>query len=148
MSESRTLSNFIGGRFLPAASGAVLDDVGPATGRVLARVPRSGAADVDAAVRAARHALDTGWSRSSIAERARLCETVADRIEARAGELAELESLDTGKPVKLARIVDIPRAVLNFRFFAGAVRHDATACHEMEGGAELHAPPAGRASRR
>jgi aminomuconate-semialdehyde/2-hydroxymuconate-6-semialdehyde dehydrogenase len=58
---------------------------------------------------------------------------IAARIRARASELAQLESLDTGKPVTLAQTVDIPRAIANFEFFAGAVRHDETACHEMPG---------------
>jgi len=129
----RTLANFIGGAFVPARDGAELDDVDPATGEVIARIPASQAPDVDDAVRAARSALDGGWGRSGVAERADLLESVAARIAARADELAELESLDTGKPIRLARTVDIPRAVLNFKFFAGAVRHDQTACHAMEG---------------
>jgi aminomuconate-semialdehyde/2-hydroxymuconate-6-semialdehyde dehydrogenase len=127
------LSQYIDGRFVPAASGEVLDDVGPATGQVIARLPRGTAADVDAAVKAARRAFRDGWSHTTTAERADLCESIAARLHERAEELAQLESLDTGKPVALARSMDIARAVLNFKFFAGAVRHAATACHEMPG---------------
>jgi len=131
--QVRTLANFIGHRFTEPSSGAYLDDIAPATGERVALVPRSGAADVDVAVKVARSAFEGAWGRSTIAERAELLERVADRIQARAGELAELESLDTGKPLKLAQTVDIPRAVANFRFFAGAIRHDQTACHPMDG---------------
>jgi aminomuconate-semialdehyde/2-hydroxymuconate-6-semialdehyde dehydrogenase len=130
--DPATLGQFIDGRFVTPVAGHWIDDVAPATGVVLARVPRGDAQDIDAAVAAARAAFPA-WSRRPAAERAALCEAVATRIEARAAELAALESLDTGKPVTLAGSMDVPRAVLNFRFFAGAVRHDATAAHAMPG---------------
>jgi aminomuconate-semialdehyde/2-hydroxymuconate-6-semialdehyde dehydrogenase len=129
----RTLMNWIGGKPVAARSGEHLDDVAPATGEVVAKVPRSSAQDVDDAVAAARAALDGPWGRTTTEERAKLLEAAAARLEQRAGELAELESIDTGKPVKLAATVDIPRAVLNLRFFAGAVRHDRTSCHPTDG---------------
>ena len=128
-----TLENHIGGVAVPPASGIYLDDLEPATGQPIARIPRSDATDVASAVGAARDAYDEGWRHTSVIERAALLDRVADLIEDRIEELAELESRDTGKPVWLARQVDIPRAVSNFRFFAGAVRHDETACHEMAG---------------
>lgn len=127
----RTLSNHIGGQDQPAASGETLPDLDPSTGTTVATIPASGAVDVDQAVAAARAAADGAWGRASTAERADLCDAIADRIEARLDELAELESLDTGKPITTARTIDIPRAVANFRFFAGAVRHSATGMHEM-----------------
>lgn len=126
-----TLTNHIGGEARPARDGRTLEDRDPSTNRVIATIPRSTAADVDDAVRAARGALDGGWGRSTTAERADLCDAVADRLEARREDLAHLESLDCGKPVALARRMDIARAIDNFRFFAGAVRHGATAMHEM-----------------
>jgi len=128
----RTLQHFVGGRFVPASKGASLDDVNPATGEVIARLPRGDAADVETAVAAARSAA-SGWASTPVAQRAALLEAVADRIAARQGELATLEAEDTGKPLQLARSVDIPRAIANFRFFAGAVRHDETPFHAMEG---------------
>ncbi|HEV8269206.1 MAG TPA: aldehyde dehydrogenase [Thermoanaerobaculia bacterium] len=128
----KQLANFIGGSFVPAAAGETIDDVAPATGEVIAAIPRSKAADVDAGVEAARRAFES-WRKTSVAERADLLDAIASRIAAHAEELAELESTDTGKPIKIARSVDVPRAVANFRFFAGAVRHDETACHPMEG---------------
>ena len=126
------LGNFINGRFVAPAAGAWLADVAPATGEVIARVPRSDARDVNAAVQSARDAFPA-WSRRPAEERLAILEDVAARIAAHAGELAALESLDTGKPLALAASMDIPRASLNFRFFAGAVRHDTTGCHEMSG---------------
>jgi len=129
-----TLLNVIGGEAAAPSTGDFLDDLNPATGEVIARVPRSGGADVDAAVAAARAAAGP-WSRTGVSERADLLGAVAARIAERADELAQIESLDTGKPVSLARTMDVPRAILNFRFFAGAVRHDETACHPMDSAA-------------
>ncbi len=129
----RTLSHFIGGAFEPSVAGESVEVVAPATGAVIAKLPRGRAPDVDAAVSAATRAFHAGWRDASASERADLCDAVADRIASRLDELAELESLDTGKPVELARSVDVPRAVANFRFFAGAVRHQSSEMHEMAG---------------
>jgi aminomuconate-semialdehyde/2-hydroxymuconate-6-semialdehyde dehydrogenase len=125
------LSNHIDGQQVDAADGRVLDDLAPATGEVLAAIPRSGPVDVQAAVQAASNALQGSWGSASVAERADLCDAIADAIEADLDRFAELESADTGKPLHTARTIDIPRAVANFRFFAGAVRHDHTSMHEM-----------------
>ncbi len=124
-----TLHNFIDGRPCPAADDRTFDNPAPATGETLAAVARSSAADVGAAVAAAERAMAGPWGRTSAAERADLLDAIADGIQGRLEELAELESRDTGKPVWLARAVDIPRAVANFRFFAGAIRHDETGCY-------------------
>jgi len=128
-----TVDNFIGGSFVPPASGRLLDDVEPATGGLLARIPRSGPDDVQAAVAAARAAFDDGWARSNVKERADLIDAIADGIQARFEQFVALESQDQGKPRDLARAVDIPRAVNNFRFFAGAVRHDRDDAFHMDG---------------
>ena len=125
-----TVQNLIGGEHVPAA--AELDDVSPATGRLVARIPRSSAEDVAAAIDAARAAAP-GWAATPVEARARLLDRLADAVEARQTDLAALESADTGKPVTLAGSMDIPRAVANLRFFAGAVRHLDTGCHEMTG---------------
>lgn len=127
-----TLTNWIDGEEREPLSGEYLEDVNPATGATIARVPRSTSADVDSAVAAASRAFES-WRRTPVSARAELLDAVADRIAVRSEELAQLESRDTGKSIQTARIVDIPRAVANFRFFAGAVRHDQTSCHEMEG---------------
>lgn len=129
---TRTVRNYVGGRFVEAASGATIDDIAPATGATIATIPRSDVADVEAAVVAA-DAAASGWGRTTVSERADLLDAIADRIEARLDELATLESLDTGKPRSLARSVDIPRAIANFRFFAGAVRHHEDGFQTMPG---------------
>ena len=128
-----SVRNYIGGAFRAAGSGEVLEDLCPADGSVLAEIPRSAASDIDDAATAASTALHGPWSESTVEDRARLLESIADAIEARLDEFASLESRDQGKPVSLARAVDIPRAIANFRFFAGAIRHDHTDFHPMAG---------------
>jgi aminomuconate-semialdehyde/2-hydroxymuconate-6-semialdehyde dehydrogenase len=116
------IRNFIDGRHVDAVSGEAFDKVDPATGAVVARVPDSDARDVDLAVQAARRAFP-GWARTPAAERSRLLLAVAERIDANLERLALAECVDTGKPLRLARSLDIPRAAANFRFFATAVLH-------------------------
>ena len=130
---TRTVQHYIDGSFADAVSGAWLDDIAPATGEVLARVARGDAHDVSRAVSAASAAGRGRWAHTSVAERADLLDAIADGIEARSDELASLESQDTGKPVSVARSMDIPRAIANFRFFAGAVRHHQDGFQEMAG---------------
>ncbi|MGH9442717.1 MAG: aldehyde dehydrogenase [Thermoanaerobaculia bacterium] len=123
--------NFIGGRFRPPCAGGYLPDIDPATAGVLAEVAESGAEDVDAAVGAAARAFES-WRRTPAEERSRLLLRVADLIEETSDELARLESQDSGKPVALARRLDIPRAARNFRFFATAILHSETPCHATD----------------
>lgn len=132
MSRPNALSNFIGGRFVDPRDGAYLDDVAPATGALIAKVPRSNAADVRDAVAAARRAFESyrAWPAE---RRAELLDRIADGIEERSRDLSAMESRDTGKPISLASRVDIPRAAANFRFFAGALRHDRSDLHVMDG---------------
>jgi aminomuconate-semialdehyde/2-hydroxymuconate-6-semialdehyde dehydrogenase len=80
---------------------------------------------------AAASAAFASWRRVPAVERARILDRIADGVEARLEALAAVESADAGKTATMARTIDIPRAVANFRFFAGAVRHDATECHAM-----------------
>ena len=124
----KRIQNFIDGEFRPPCSGRYIEDVDPATGRVIAEIPESGAADVDAAVAAASRAFES-WRRMPAEERSRLLLRVAELIEENFDELARLESEDNGKPVSLARRMDVPRAVLNFRFFATAILHAETRAH-------------------
>jgi aminomuconate-semialdehyde/2-hydroxymuconate-6-semialdehyde dehydrogenase len=128
------LANFIGGSFVPPHSGAYFDDIDPSTEQPIAEVPDSEAADIDDAVRAAREAFPA-WSRTPAAERSRLLLKLADLIEQNFEELAELESRDSGKPLSLARTLDIPRAVANFRFFATAILHQVNEAHITDGAA-------------
>jgi acyl-CoA reductase-like NAD-dependent aldehyde dehydrogenase len=111
---------YIGGEWVDAASGKTFDTINPATGQVLTQVAEAGAADVDRAVAAARRAFDEGkWSGMDARKRGRLLYAVADALEARADELALLETLDNGKPVREARMFDVQGAIDCFRYYAG-----------------------------
>jgi acyl-CoA reductase-like NAD-dependent aldehyde dehydrogenase len=110
----------IGGERVPAADGRTFATVDPATGQPIADVAHAGAEDVDRAVSAARAAFRDGpWASMSAADRGRLIERLAILVEENADELAELESLDNGKPVKLAKVVDVASTANHFRYFAG-----------------------------
>ena len=109
----------IGGELAAAASGATFETVDPATGRAIASVAQAGPDDVDRAVIAARTALDGPWGAAPAAQRARLINRLAELVEANADELAQLESLDNGKPVKLAKLVDVSGTIAHLRHFAG-----------------------------
>jgi acyl-CoA reductase-like NAD-dependent aldehyde dehydrogenase len=110
----------IGGERMPASDGRTFQSIDPATGKAIAEVAHAGAADVDAAVGAARAAFgDGGWRSLPAAAREELISRLADLVAGHAEELAEIESLDNGKPVKLARIVDVAGAVAHLRYFAG-----------------------------
>jgi aminomuconate-semialdehyde/2-hydroxymuconate-6-semialdehyde dehydrogenase len=124
------MQNYINGEFVDAMSGAILEDIEPARGITYATIPRSGADDVESAVAAARAAFPA-WSKTSTLYRATFLDKIADAIEAWGAELAAMESKDSGKTLKMAQNVDIPRSVANFRFFAGQLRHDETGCFPM-----------------
>ncbi len=106
------VENFVDGEFEAASS--YVDSYEPATGKVWAKIPDSDAATVDRAASAASGALPA-WAALSFAARARLLSKAADLLEARADEFARMESKDQGKPVTLAKNMDISRAVLNLR---------------------------------
>jgi acyl-CoA reductase-like NAD-dependent aldehyde dehydrogenase len=117
---SREQQLLIGGERHRAADGRTFETLDPATSQPITTVAQAGAQDVDRAVKAAREALESGpWSKVSAAERGRLINRLADLIEENGDELAELESLDNGKPLKLAKIVDVASTVAHFRHFAG-----------------------------
>lgn len=122
------LLNFINGRLQLARSGRWIEVFEPATGQPYAQVAASDGADVDEAVAAAA-AVFENWAATPAEERCRLMLRIADGIEQRLEAFAEAESRDTGKPLKLARSVDIPRAVKNFRFFATAILHQSSELH-------------------
>ncbi len=118
LSQPRKL--LIGGRWVGAQSGKNFETRNPATGEVLAQVAEGGRLEIDQAVAAARKAFETGpWPDVSPAERGRLLWRLADLIEQNLEELAELETLDNGKPLLFSRIVDVPSAVGFFRYMAG-----------------------------
>jgi phenylacetaldehyde dehydrogenase len=111
---------FIGGQWVAAASGQTFDTPNPATGETLAAVAEGDAEDINRAVSAARNALDDGpWGRLTPSERGKLLWKVGDLILEHADELAQLESLDNGKPVDVARGADVPLAADMFHYMAG-----------------------------
>src|SRR5213082_1206750 len=122
------IQNFIDGQFVEPLGGRYLDNVEPATGKAYSQVADSDARDVDLAVAAAENAF-IEWSRTSGADRSRILLRIADFIERDLEKLARAESIDTGKPLSLARTLDIPRAASNFRFFATAILHTESEVH-------------------
>ena len=120
--------NFIDGQFRPPCSGRYLPNLNPATGQIISETAESGPEDVDAAVAAASRAFES-WRKTPAEERSRILIRVAELIEENFDELARLESEDNGKPIALARRMDVPRAILNFRFFATAILHAETPSH-------------------
>lgn len=134
MTAPLVLANLIDGRLQPPRNGRYLDVIEPATGATFARCPDGDGTDVDAAVAAAARAAP-GWAATPAGERARLLDRLADLVEANLDALAADESRDSGKPVALARRLDIPRAVSNLRFFADAITQWPSESHAMEAGA-------------
>ncbi|GIF05653.1 gamma-aminobutyraldehyde dehydrogenase [Actinoplanes siamensis] len=121
MTAKQTLHNFIGGAAVAPAGGRYSDLVDPATGEVFASAPVSGPEDVDRAMSAAATAFE-GWRDTTPADRQRALLKFADAVEARAGELVAAESRNTGKPLGLTASEELPPAVDQLRFFAGAAR--------------------------
>lgn len=125
-------ANFIGGTFCEPLGGEYLEKRDPATGEPFASVPASDERDIAAAVEAAQRAFPQ-WAALPGEERARLLLRLADVLEQHLEELARAESRDTGKPLWLARQVDIPRAVRNFRFFATGLLHLSSEAYRGDG---------------
>ncbi|WP_213878869.1 aldehyde dehydrogenase family protein [Pseudomonas sp. dw_358] len=109
---------FIDGQFVRALEGGEIDVFNPANGEVITRIAAAQAEDVDLAVAAAKRAFPA-WAATPGAERGRLLLKLADRIEACSDELARLESLDTGHPLRDSRVLDVPRTAACFRYFGG-----------------------------
>ncbi|MBX2902761.1 MAG: aldehyde dehydrogenase [Chitinophagales bacterium] len=124
------ITNYIDGILQPSFSGSVINTINPATGRVLATLPRSNNKDVVAAVEAAQRAF-AEWSKLPGEARMLYLLKIADGIETRFHEFVAAESEDSGKPLALAEAVDIPRAVSNFRFFAAAAQQFSSESHAM-----------------
>lgn len=111
---------FIGGQWVPAQSGKTFDTVNPATEEVIAQVAEGDKADVDLAVEAARNAFEQGdWPRMDARDRGKLLYKLADLIEENLDELAALESLDNGKPIRDSRAADLPLTIDCLRYYAG-----------------------------
>src|SRR6266545_3599477 len=113
--------NFINGDFVPPVRGEYFTNLTPITGQKLCEIPRSTTEDITLALDAA-HAAAPGWGRTPVAERARILNRVADRMEENLELLATVETLDNGKPIRETRAADLPLAIDHFRYFAGCIR--------------------------
>lgn len=125
------IKNYINGELSAPLDGAFLENFEPAKGKVYSSIPDSAGKDVDLAVEAAENAFEE-WSKTPNAKRSEVMLKIADLIDQNHEKLALAESRDNGKPLKLAKRVDIPRASANFRFFATAILHEASELHESD----------------
>jgi aminomuconate-semialdehyde/2-hydroxymuconate-6-semialdehyde dehydrogenase len=117
--DLKKIEHFIGGKFQAGSGKETFESINPATGKAHATVALGTADDIDAAVKAARHAFEKGpWPRMSVRERCNILRKIADLILARREEFAIAESIDTGKPISESFDGDIPRSAFNFQFFA------------------------------
>ena len=115
----RIVQNYINGKFIDTEN--TIEDINPATGDIIAHIPKSSSNEVEQAVTAADLARKN-WAKLSLEKRAIWLDRIADNLESKSEEIASLESLDTGKPISLARAVDASRSISNFRFFAEFAR--------------------------
>ena len=125
------LKNYINGELIEPISGSYLDNYNPAEGKVYSQIPDSGEADILAAAKAAQSAFDE-WSSLPVKQRSDMMLKIADLIDRDHDKLALAESIDNGKPLKLAQRVDIPRASANMRFYATAMLHFASESHQTD----------------
>ena len=126
------IKNYINGELVEPSTGKYIDNYNPASGKVYSLIPDSNENDINTAVLAAKNAFQS-WSKASKKYRSGLLMRLASRIEDYSEELIIAESRDNGKPESLARLVDIPRASENFRFFATAILHFSSELHDMDG---------------
>lgn len=124
--------NYINGSYCEPKSGAWIDNYNPSNGEVYSQIANSNATDVADAYEAAKTAYPS-WSNTTIEERSRILLKLATLIEENLDRLATAESKDNGKPLSLAKAVDIPRASSNFRFFANAITQFSSEAHESVG---------------
>jgi aminomuconate-semialdehyde/2-hydroxymuconate-6-semialdehyde dehydrogenase len=132
MPTMQDILNYIGADYCAPLSGQYLHNYAPATGTVYGRIPDSGPDDVEAAYQAATAAFPA-WSQTSLETRHDILRRISDGIEQNLVQLARAESMDSGKTITTATTVDIPRAALNFKFFATALWHFAAESHELPG---------------
>ena len=135
--------NINNGTYVQAKTTRTLHDVKPSPGETITTVARSNSEDVNEAAKAAMEAAPT-WSQTTMEERIEWLNCIADALEAEAETIAQLESLDTGKPITLARNVDAARSVANFRFFASFASQQAEQTFSDHGAVNhVHRSPVG-----
>ncbi len=125
------IRNYINGELVEPISGQYLDNFNPSTGQVYSLIPDSDSSDIELATKAAKEAFPL-WSKTPKERRSRILQKLAFLIEDNLDRLAMAESIDNGKPLKLAKTVDIPRAAANFNFYATGILHYASQSHSME----------------
>jgi aminomuconate-semialdehyde/2-hydroxymuconate-6-semialdehyde dehydrogenase len=130
--STRSLRNYVNGRFIDSSGRDTFEDINPATGEPHALVTVASRDDVDDAVTAARAALNGPWGRMPQAQRLDRLRRVAELIMERFDEFVDAEVRDTGKPVSLARTLDVPRGAANFKIFADIVRGVGTECFQTD----------------
>ncbi len=126
------IKNYINGEFVNPISNNWLPNYEPATGELYGEIPNSNEKDVDLAVKAAKNAFDN-WSKTDISERSKILTKIADLLFENIDAFAKAEAIDNGKPLALARTIDIPRAADNFRFFAHAITQFGSESYESIG---------------
>ena len=127
----KDILNFIDGEFVKNASGKTFEDRNPVDNSLIGNVYEAGKPEVDAAVSAARAALEGPWGKLSVNERVKLLDAVADEINRRFDDFLDAEIADTGKPRSLASHVDIPRGAANFKIFADTIKNASTESFSM-----------------
>lgn len=126
------IQNYINGEYQLPLSNAYIDNYNPSNGEVYGKIPNSSSEDVEIAFEAATTAFRS-WSKTTLEERSRILIRISELIEANLERFAKAESIDNGKPLSLARQIDIPRAASNFRFFGNAITQFASESHESIG---------------
>ena len=126
------IKNYINGEFVNPIQNQWIDNYNPSNGAIYSQIPNSSSEDVEMAYQAAQEAFDS-WSNSTLATRSKILARIAELIKDKLQFLAEAESKDNGKPVSLAKEVDIPRAAANFQFFANAITQFSSESHESLG---------------
>lgn len=127
----KEIKNYINGELVEPISGDYIDNYNPAIGEIYSLIPDSGKEDIEKATNAANAAFPA-WSKTSNRERYEILNRLVEEIKANFDDLAMAESIDNGKPLKLAQKVDIPRAWQNFQFFATGIMHFSSEAHEMQ----------------
>lgn len=127
----QTYDNYINGKFVAPVQGKYFDNISPVTGKVFSRAAHSSKEDIEFAVDAANKAFET-WSKTSAAERSRILNKIADRMEENLEKIAAVETYDNGKPVRETLNADIPLAIDHFRYFASVIRAEEGSLNELD----------------
>jgi len=126
------IQNYINGKFHNPLQDNWIDNYNPANGEIYGKIPNSTSEDIEKAYNSARSVFRQ-WSQTTLEERSRILIKISELLEANLQRFAEAESKDNGKPISLAKAIDIPRAASNFRFFGNAITQFASESHESVG---------------